>query len=260
MTSQQNFPFIFASDGTPFADFKRASFMRDQLNAIAPEYGFVIVEHADGGFVLQQSRDAKKDVQAQMASVVGQSQNQQASTQSNTDPLTKVSEETRRFVGGLPMIIRPALRNFIFRWAFSLVLLVLALKIEDIVVSLVPQKWLVYAVHYVPQFFTILFSLFLVLAVYHMLVIIGRVYSNTYTIYKDGVKGRSGIVSRDAHTIKFRDVRGVGLEQGLFDRLLGVGTIEFYTAGSDGADVVFHNVANAVVIRDYLDEYASQFR
>ena len=69
-----------------------------------------------------------------------------------------------------------------------------------------------------------------------------------------------GLVSRDAHSIKYRDIRGVNLQQDILDRLLGVGTIEFHTAGTDEAEVVFSRIAHSVYLRDMIDSYSALFK
>lgn len=250
--AQDDVTLILSAEQKPFPDFNSASLMRDHLNAGNLHYQFVVVEHPEGGFAIERRlRDRTQTTQYSPQSI--------ALPQSKGDPLKDVSPETLEFVRLLPIVLRPALRNYFPTWIVVALLFLIAVNVEHILLSYVPRSWLHQIVGFVPNIDSILFWGFIGLAVFQVMTVLKDVYSNEYTISKDHVQSRFGLVSRDTHTIKFRDIRGVALEQSVFERLIGVGTLEFYTAGSSGADVVFRKVAKPTELRDYLDEYATAF-
>lgn len=250
---------ILSADGKPFADFKSASFMRDQLNQTSPDYAFVIIEHPRGGYAIQRVERERPPSAATAVSPHGVSMPSHGHQSQARDPLQRVSEDTRRFVATLPIVLRPALRNYIVRMFVVLVLFFVAFTLVDSILFALPRQLLGVIFKYVSNIQSVMFWGFIGLGFYHLMVILFNVYSKTYTITKDGIRSTFGIVSRDSHAVRYRDIRAVALEQGLFERLFNVGTIEFFTAGSSGADVIFEKIANPSVLRDYLEEYSNAF-
>lgn len=279
MTEHPKQDFILDANGEPFPDFRSASFMRDQLNKATPDYSFIVSEHPDGGFVVKVSKkhsstsssNASSSQYAPSGFGPASYNNDHDSHTSNRagntsqysnrqqDPLSKISRDAREFMSKTPIVLRPAWRNFYFRLPFTLFGFAIAFMAKFALEAYLPRDLLQWLYSKMPYFPSLLFWFIIAISIYHLALMAFHIYSNTYTITREGVKGREGIISRDARTIKFKDIRSVALEQSIFDRLLGVGTIEFYTAGYEGADVIFDNIANPVLIKDYLEEYSNAY-
>lgn len=251
--THQGFPAIVNLDGKPFPDYQSADFFRDQLTVIAPEYGFTVQDLPTGGFIVVQSVKVERTTTATPSQP-------QSGTQQTTPKPTNMSPELRQFAASLPLVIHPAWRNYLFRWAFVLLFIFLAYTADFLIANFIPQDWLVIAYDKVPRLNRFVAGTLWLLVIYHIFYILKEVYTNTYTVTSDGLKSKKGIIARDAHSIKFRDIRGVNLQQDVIDRLLGVGTIEFHTAGTDEAEVIFARIAHPAYLRDRIDAYVAWFK
>jgi uncharacterized membrane protein YdbT with pleckstrin-like domain len=65
-----------------------------------------------------------------------------------------------------------------------------------------------------------------------------------YTITSQRLTIRLGLLSRELHETRLERVQNVSTNQSLLDRLLGIGTVDFDTAGGAGFDFAFRGVAN----------------
>ena len=74
-------------------------------------------------------------------------------------------------------------------------------------------------------------------------------YSECLNVTSDGINRRSGILSRKTTSLRYRDIRNIGLQQSIFQRLLGIGTLEFSSAGSGGVEIRFDNIAKPFIIK-----------
>jgi uncharacterized membrane protein YdbT with pleckstrin-like domain len=81
-------------------------------------------------------------------------------------------------------------------------------------------------------------------------------YSRTYFIGPYGVEANYGVISKDQTRIEFKHIRGVRLHQGIVQRLIGYGTIEIATSGSDGSEIRFLDIARPGKILGVLRERA----
>lgn len=79
-----------------------------------------------------------------------------------------------------------------------------------------------------------------------------------FTIDDNRVVRHYGIVSRNQQSVRIRDLRSVELNQSFFQRLLGVGNLSFYSAGSDSAEVTFVGISDPVGWRDRIDRATDQ--
>jgi uncharacterized membrane protein YdbT with pleckstrin-like domain len=73
------------------------------------------------------------------------------------------------------------------------------------------------------------------------LIIRGR---TTYEITSERLTIQRGFVARDVRQTRLDRVQNVNARQSVLERLLGVGTVDFDTAGGVGYDFTFHGVAN----------------
>jgi uncharacterized membrane protein YdbT with pleckstrin-like domain len=66
--------------------------------------------------------------------------------------------------------------------------------------------------------------------------------ATTYTITNRRLTIRSGLLSRELHETRLERVQNVGSRQRLLERMLGIGTVDFDTAGGAAYDFSFHGV------------------
>ena len=66
----------------------------------------------------------------------------------------------------------------------------------------------------------------------------------------DGIILKKGIIAQSQVQIRFGDIKTIGVQQGILDRLLGIGTIHLDSAGTNGTvDIEFRNVIDPVSMR-----------
>jgi uncharacterized membrane protein YdbT with pleckstrin-like domain len=82
-----------------------------------------------------------------------------------------------------------------------------------------------------------------VLAVTALVAFIRRM-ATTYTITSHRLTIRFGLLSRQLHETRLDRVQNVGTNQSLLERMLGIGTVDFDTAGGAGFDFAFHGIAD----------------
>jgi uncharacterized membrane protein YdbT with pleckstrin-like domain len=92
----------------------------------------------------------------------------------------------------------------------------------------------------------ILWVVLAVLAVFAFVITRGivRRKRTTYTITSERLTIRLGLVSRELHETRLDRVQNVSLRQSVLERLLGVGTVDFDTAGGAAFDFSFRGVAH----------------
>jgi len=56
------------------------------------------------------------------------------------------------------------------------------------------------------------------------------------------VSQRYGIIARNEQSVRLNDLRSIELDQSLVQRLLSIGDIAFYSAGSANAEVAFFGI------------------
>ncbi|WP_125218644.1 PH domain-containing protein [Methylomicrobium sp. wino1] len=79
-------------------------------------------------------------------------------------------------------------------------------------------------------------------------------YGTTLTVDERGITYRRGILVRDVTHVRFNEIRRVGLRQGLLDRLLNTGILEFASSGTDDVDIRFIGIANPARVRAEIEE------
>lgn len=81
-----------------------------------------------------------------------------------------------------------------------------------------------------------------------------KYYGTTLTIDDRGISYQRGILVRDVTNVRFHEIRRVGLRQGLLDRLLNIGILEFASSGTDDVDIRFVGIANPERVRAEIEE------
>jgi uncharacterized membrane protein YdbT with pleckstrin-like domain len=99
-----------------------------------------------------------------------------------------------------------------------------------------------------------------VLAVFVIVAVIGllRRRRTTYAITNQRLTIQTGLASRELHQTRLERVQNVNLSQSMLERLLGVGTVDFDTAGSASFDFSFRGVAHPHRIVQTVDEALRQ--
>ncbi|HZU61413.1 MAG TPA: PH domain-containing protein, partial [Solirubrobacteraceae bacterium] len=77
-----------------------------------------------------------------------------------------------------------------------------------------------------------------------LLVAFVRRQATTYTITSQRLTVQLGLLSRELHETRLDRVQNVASRQSVLDRLLGIGTVDFDTAGGAGFDFAFRGVEN----------------
>jgi uncharacterized membrane protein YdbT with pleckstrin-like domain len=73
-----------------------------------------------------------------------------------------------------------------------------------------------------------------------------------YVVTNQRVSVEFGIVSKQSTELRIQDIRSINLTTTGLSGLAGIGRVEFSSAASDDADVIFWNTPNAEKIRDLV--------
>ena len=88
------------------------------------------------------------------------------------------------------------------------------------------------------------------------LFVIGWIYLDRsrrrYAVTNRRVSVEYGIIGKRSNEVRVQDIRSINLRKTGLSGLLGVGTVEFSSAATDDADVIFWNTAEAEKVRDLV--------
>ena len=73
-----------------------------------------------------------------------------------------------------------------------------------------------------------------------------------YTVTNKRVSVEFGIVSKRSNELRIQDIRSINLTTTGLPGLIGIGRLEFSSAATDDADVIFWNTPSAEKIRDMV--------
>jgi uncharacterized membrane protein YdbT with pleckstrin-like domain len=73
-----------------------------------------------------------------------------------------------------------------------------------------------------------------------------------YTVTNQRVSVEYGIVSKRSNELRIQDIRSINLTTTGLSGLVGIGRLEFSSAATDDADVIFWNTPGAEKIRDMV--------
>ena len=73
-----------------------------------------------------------------------------------------------------------------------------------------------------------------------------------YAVTDKRVSCEYGIINKNSNEVRVQDVRSINLRKAGISGLLGIGTVEFSSAATDDADVIFWNIPEAEKIRDLV--------
>jgi uncharacterized membrane protein YdbT with pleckstrin-like domain len=84
------------------------------------------------------------------------------------------------------------------------------------------------------------------------LIIAYRHLSWRFTIENGIIESRHGIIAREVRSVRVEDVRSTNVKQNVLQRLLNLGDIEFSSAASTDAEVVFAGVSSPLKVKDKI--------
>lgn len=76
-----------------------------------------------------------------------------------------------------------------------------------------------------------------------------RHYCWRFTIGDDTVESHYGIIARNVKSIRIKDLRNINLRQSLFQRIFGIGDLEFSSAGGAEIEVTFFGIQHPMDIK-----------
>jgi len=91
-------------------------------------------------------------------------------------------------------------------------------------------------------------------AVYLVLRILYEHFAWRFTIDDDSIESRRGIIGRTVQSIRIEDLRNINVRQSLVERMLGVGSVEFSTAGGSGIEVVFFGIEDPLELKEGVQQ------
>jgi uncharacterized membrane protein YdbT with pleckstrin-like domain len=77
-----------------------------------------------------------------------------------------------------------------------------------------------------------------------------RHYSSRFILDGGIIESRHGFIARRVSSIGVEDVRNINVKQSIPQRLLGIGDVEFSSAASADAEVVFNQIANPMRVKE----------
>jgi len=80
-------------------------------------------------------------------------------------------------------------------------------------------------------------------------------YGSRYTIEKNKIECRSGIISKDLRSIRLENLRDVRLKQSIMQRLFLVGDLAFSSSGQSIEEVTFSGISKPQALKDGVEDY-----
>ena len=221
---------IFNRDGEPFVTFDAAVSIRDLLIGETGAAYRIEQCHAGAGFVVLRPVACSTE---RSAGNLASKETRGVDTDL-LDPMIK------------PMVFHQALRLYMFHFTFLVAagytvffpVQVCTWVLNALAVKQLPDgldvRWWVDGLQNISG----LIALGLVLTLGY------RYLASVYVIGSESVAVRFGLIARESLSIRYSDIRSVGLKQSLVDRLINIGTLEFASAGTGGVDIRFRNIAD----------------
>jgi uncharacterized membrane protein YdbT with pleckstrin-like domain len=145
------------------------------------------------------------------------------------------------------LIWKGSVSQWHYFWRWLLVVLLLAGAVASFIYPLPPS--------FPPKIAAAVFAgiaLVILLSIW-----IGRA-RRTYTITDHRISVEFGIISKEANEIRLHDVRSINLTLKGLSGIFGIGRLEFSSAATDDAEVVFWNVGGAESLRDKVRSLQSR--
>ena len=104
--------------------------------------------------------------------------------------------------------------------------------------------------YFSPENLRVVYVVIVAVFVYLIAVVVYRRYSWAYAINGETIESREGLIARKVKSIRVQDLRNVNVRQTFWQRLLGVGDVEFSSAGGTGIEVTFYGVTDPLGAKD----------
>ncbi len=221
MESQR--PIVFY-DGQAFTSSTIARWCCDLLNRETGKQFRIVCDEQSDGFFIERATPALQSIDNSQAGA-------QHAIQSRT--------------------YRQALRS----WVMSIPWIMIGLFIVAYPVQIWTPIFQLLQIHSIPNWFPVhtLIKITMFVGVGMLCVVFMKIlwayYSECLNITNEGINRRSGILSRKTTSLRYCDIRNIGLQQSIFQRVLGIGTLEFSSAGSDSVEIRFDNIAKPFIIK-----------
>ena len=95
---------------------------------------------------------------------------------------------------------------------------------------------------------------FIVPGVIIFLWLVIKILSAKYTVTTERCICRKGLVAIRQNELFIEDIRGVSLQQGIFQRILGVGDVAIASAATAGVEIVFKGIASPQAVVDQINQ------
>lgn len=243
---------IFNLDQQPFESFDMAAKMRDLLiNESLHQYQIDLfdMDNELAGFVINRIQKKTYLSRGREQNAGGNAEkqmDQQASLSFSTIDINKIYHPAlRTYLLYVPLIIVGLIIVFFAVEIWSFVLLILGVKGLPVWIDgglLVNITQLV-----VSTLVTWLLSSVLI-----------NYYGTALVIDSHGLTFKQGILTRELIHIRYADIRTIGLRQGILDRLLNIGILEFTSSGTGEVDIRFFNIANPTGIKADIEAIIEQ--
>ncbi len=80
-------------------------------------------------------------------------------------------------------------------------------------------------------------------------------YSRVFTVTNKRVTAKSGIISRSIQEVAMKDIRNINFNQGVIERMFGLGTVQIGSAGTAGIEVQFYGIPDASAVKEMIARY-----
>jgi uncharacterized membrane protein YdbT with pleckstrin-like domain len=87
-------------------------------------------------------------------------------------------------------------------------------------------------------------------------IMIYRHFAWHFIVDGSNIESHHGIIAREVNSIQIADVRSINVKQSFLERLLFIGDIEFSSAASPEAEVVFKKISNPMRIKRKIQQMA----
>lgn len=91
-----------------------------------------------------------------------------------------------------------------------------------------------------------------------VLLLLYRHYAHRYYVEEGRIEHQVGIIGRHIRSVRLADLRNVNLRQGIVDRMLGIGTLEFSSSGGSGIEVSWKGVRGPVELKRRIETLRGQ--
>ena len=264
---------ILNLDGTPFLDFEQAAKMRDLLLQENPGQAYRVelfdADNAGMGFVVERqmnestmdslrlSPDSTGSIHSMSNPDSHQGSVNENDVRRHQDELIAQPED-----GVQPKTYHPALRTYLLYLPLILAGLLVMLFATEIWVAVFQTL----GISQLPNWMNghVLISGLQFLAGIWVFWLVSGVLLNYYgtalIVDEHGVTLKKGIIARDVINVRFNEIRTIGLKQGILERLLGIGSLEFASSGTDDMDIRFFNIVNPGRVKAEIEDIIRQYR